>query len=80
MDERPDGQLDFDEILARNPHLGREAVEQAKALQRALREQRERQRKPPRIPRPFGIPRARAPDDPEADPRVTRMPRPAKMR
>lgn len=73
-------QLDFEEILARNPHLGREAVERAKALQRALREIRERQRKYPNAaPRPFGTPpRAMTPDDPTTDPRVTSMPRASK--
>lgn len=75
-----DKQLDFDDILARNPHLGREAVERAKALQRALREQRERQQKHPAIPGPLGIPRAMIPDDPAADPRVTRMPRTSRAR
>jgi hypothetical protein len=73
-------QLDFDEILARNPQLGREAVERAKALQRALREQRGRQPKRPGMPKPSGIPRATTPDDPSADPRVHRLPRSAKIR
>lgn len=72
-------QVDFDAILARNPHLGREAVERAKALQRALREHRGRRHKRPGMPKPFGAPRATTPEDPSADPRVTRLPRSAKV-
>ena len=69
------GELDFDEIQARNPHLGREVVERAKALQRALIEQRKRRAHRPSTPGPFGAPRTTSSDDPANDPRVTRLPR-----
>jgi len=69
------GEFDFDEIQARNPQLGREAVERAKALQRALIEQRKRRTRRPDMPGPFGAPRSTSSDDPANDPRVTRLPR-----
>ena len=68
------GELDFDEIQARNPQLGREAVERAKALQRALIEHRKRRLHRPSAPGPFGAPRSTSSDDPANDPRVTRLP------
>lgn len=71
-------ELDFDDILARNPHIGREAVERAKAIQRALNEQRKQQ--PKRRGLLPGIPRSTSSDDPANDPRVTRLPRSAQVR
>lgn len=69
------GKLDFDEIEASNPQIERQAVEQARALQRALTKLRKRHAQRPGSPGPFGAPRPTSSDDPANDPRVARLPR-----
>lgn len=71
MAERFDLDLDFDEILSRNPRINQDQLEQARAMLRRLREHG-LQRKGYDLAPPFGRYRVSVQDNARGEPRLIR--------